>query len=83
MEDASTAISDVCKAMAAKRTDCALLTSAVGTLAGIVTDNDVARKAVAEGLAVEHRAQEPHRVGRARHQGAFGSERGEPTRAAI
>ncbi|EGB08420.1 hypothetical protein AURANDRAFT_26475, partial [Aureococcus anophagefferens] len=48
--EASTAISDVCKAMAAKRTDCALLTSAVGTLAGIVTDNDVARKAVAEGL---------------------------------
>ncbi|KAH8071603.1 hypothetical protein JL721_4103 [Aureococcus anophagefferens] len=48
--EASTAISDVCKAMAAKRTDCALLRSAVGTLAGIVTDNDVARKAVAEGL---------------------------------
>ncbi|KAH8050436.1 hypothetical protein JL722_11406 [Aureococcus anophagefferens] len=53
--EASTVISDVCKAMAAKRTDCALLTSAVGTLAGIVTDNDVARKAVARGSTSRRR----------------------------
>ena len=48
--DASTPIADVCEAMAARRTDCALLTSAAGALAGIVTDNDVARKAVAREL---------------------------------
>ena len=34
----SSSIADVCKAMAAKRTDCCLVTSSVGTLAGIVTD---------------------------------------------
>lgn len=44
-------IAAVCAAVSARRTDCALLTSpASGTLVGIVTDNDVARKGIAMDL---------------------------------
>ena len=46
----SSAILDVCKAMAEARTDSALLTGADGTLAGIVTTTDMTRKVVALNL---------------------------------
>ena len=47
---ASSAILDVCKAMANARTDSALLTGADGTLAGIVTTTDMTRRVVAQNL---------------------------------
>ncbi|KAJ8598353.1 hypothetical protein CTAYLR_003014 [Chrysophaeum taylorii] len=47
--DASESISDACAAIASRRTDCAILTRN-GRLAGIVTDNDVARKGIATSL---------------------------------
>ena len=51
--EAATPIAAVCRAMAARRTDCCLLTSKVGALAGVVTDTDVTREAAAEGLDLD------------------------------
>ena len=47
--DASSTVTEVAKAMAAKRVACALLVQDDG-LAGIITDHDVARKVVAPSL---------------------------------
>jgi len=45
-----TRVTDLAKAMAAQRTDAALLTDSNGSLAGILTDTDVLRRVVARGL---------------------------------
>ncbi|TVU36962.1 hypothetical protein EJB05_18921, partial [Eragrostis curvula] len=49
----ATAVSEVCRRMATRRADAALLTDTNGMLSGIVTAEDIAGRVVAEGLKPE------------------------------
>uniref|UniRef100_A0A0E0F2Y6 CBS domain-containing protein n=1 Tax=Oryza meridionalis TaxID=40149 RepID=A0A0E0F2Y6_9ORYZ len=46
-------VAEACQRMAARRVDAVLLTDANGLLSGIVTDKDIAKRVIAEGLRVE------------------------------
>ncbi|XP_052137467.1 CBS domain-containing protein CBSCBSPB3-like [Oryza glaberrima] len=48
-----TTVAEACQRMAARRVDAVLLTDANGLLSGIVTDKDIAKRVIAEGLRVE------------------------------
>ena len=48
--DGSTTVTEAARLMVAKRYDCALVTGEDGLLEGIITDTDITRRVVAEGL---------------------------------